>query len=154
MCNARLLIVGDGPDREMLANLAISLGVHESVYFAGYTAYPQPFYAVMDVFALASATEAFGLVLVEAMFASLPVIATRVGGIPGIVEDGYNGVLVPPFSPERFAEEIAMLVSDEKLRFEMGRRGKARAQEMFSAERYVADVDNLYQCLAAKAGLV
>ena len=153
MRNARLLVVGDGPDREMLGNLAISLGVHESVHFAGYTADPQPFYAVMDVFALASAAEAFGLVLVEAMFASLPVIATHVGGIPGVVEDGRTGVLVPPFSPERFAEELLRLATDETVRSEMGARGQQRARAEFSADRYVADVDRLYQRLTARVGL-
>lgn len=151
--NARLLIVGDGADREMLGNLAIALGVHESVHFAGYTEDPQPFYAVMDVFALASAAEAFGLVLVEAMFASLPVIATRVGGIPSVVDDGRTGVLVPPFSPERFAEEVLRLAKDETMRHEMGARGQQLARAEFSAERYVADVDRLYQRLTARTCL-
>ena len=137
----------------MLGNLAISLGVHESVHFAGYTADPQPFYAVMDVFALASAAEAFGLVLVEAMFASLPVIATRVGGIPGVVDDGRTGLLVPPFSPERFAEGLLRLATDETVRRDMGARGQQRARAEFSADRYVADVDRLYQRLIARVGL-
>ena len=153
MRNARLLVVGDGPDREGLSNLASALGVRESVHFTGYTADPQPFYAVMDVFALASAAEAFGLVLVEAMFASLPVIATRVGGIPGVVEDGRTGVLLPPYSPERFAEELSRLATDETVRREMGTRGQQRARAEFSADRYVTDVDRLYQRLTARVGL-
>ncbi|WP_222929741.1 glycosyltransferase [Synechococcus sp. SYN20] len=153
MRSTRLLLVGDGPDRKMLENFAVSLGVRESVHFAGYIANPQPLYAVMDVFALASAAEAFGLVLVEAMFAGLPVIATRVGGIPGVVEDGRTGVLVPAFSPERFAEELLRLAMDETVRREMGARGQQRAQTLFSADRYVADVDCLYQRLSARVGL-
>lgn len=152
MRNAQLLVVGDGPDRKGLSDLSAALGVRESVHFAGYTANPQPFYAVMDVFALASAFEAFGLVLVEAMFAGLPVVATRVGGIPGIVEDGRTGMLLPPFSPVRFTEELLRLAKDEIVRREMGTRGQQRARAEFSADRYVADVDRLYQSLTARTG--
>lgn len=151
--HTRLVVVGDGPDRNSLSDLAASLGVSESVMFAGYQEDPQPFYGVMDVFALASASEAFGLVLVEAMFAGLPVIATRVGGIPTVVEDGRTGVLVPPLAPERLAEAILMLANDETVCRDMGARGRERARAEFSAERYVSDVDRLYQRLLAQAGL-
>ncbi|TKD35840.1 glycosyltransferase [Azotobacter chroococcum] len=147
---ARLLIVGRGPDEGMLRELASQLGVAAQVRFAGYQADPQPCYALMDVFALASAMEAFGLVLVEAMQAALPVVATRVGGIPGIVDEGASGLLVPPGQPSALAEAILALQRDPTRRQSMGRAGQALATTNFGAERYVRDVDHLYQRLAAQ----
>lgn len=151
--NAHLLIVGDGPDRVKLQQLAFALGAEKFVHFAGYQSDPQPFYAVMDVFALASATEAFGLVLVEAMFSALPVVATRVGGIPSIVVEGQTGELVAPLEPQLLAEKLIQLAGDEAGRREMGRCARMRARAKFSAVRYVSDVDQLYQKLLAQAGL-
>lgn len=149
----RLLVVGDGPDRNALVDLAARLGVADSVLFAGYQADPQPFYSVMSVFALASSSEAFGLVLVEAMFADLPIIATRVGGIPSVVEEGRTGFLVPPMAPDMLADAILALVNNEAACRDMGDRGRERARSEFSAERYVSDVDRLYQRLLAQAKL-
>ncbi|MEE4461522.1 glycosyltransferase [Azotobacter chroococcum] len=147
---ARLLVVGKGPDEGMLRELAGQLGVAAQVRFAGYQADPQPCYALMDVFALASAMEAFGLVLVEAMYAGLPVVATRVGGIPGVVDEGASGLLVPPGQPPALAEAILELRRDPARRQSMGRAGQALATTNFGAERYVRDVDHLYQRLAAQ----
>jgi glycosyltransferase involved in cell wall biosynthesis len=147
---ARLLIVGRGPDEGMLRELAGQLGVAAQVRFAGYQADPQPCYALMDVFALASAMEAFGLVLVEAMQAGLPVVATRVGGIPGVVDEGASGLLVSPGQPSALAEAILALRRDPARRQSMGRAGQALATTNFGAERYVRDVDHLYQRLAAQ----
>jgi len=147
---ARLLIVGRGPDEGMLRELAGQLGVAAQVRFAGYQADPQPCYALMDVFALASAMEAFGLVLVEAMQAALPVVATRVGGIPGVVDEGASGLLVPPGLPSALAEAILALRRDPARRQAMGRAGQRLAAANFGAERYVRDVDHLYQRLAAQ----
>lgn len=151
--NTHLLIVGDGPDRASLEQLASELGVKSFVHFAGYQSDPQPFYAVMDIFALASASEAFGLVLVEAMFAALPVVATRVGGIPSIVVEGETGALVAPFEPRQLADELLKLAANEARRHAMGERARERARAEFSAERYVSDVDRLYQRLLAQGGL-
>lgn len=147
---ARLLVVGKGPDEGMLRELAGQLGVAAQVRFAGYQADPQPCYALMDVFALASAMEAFGLVLVEAMQAGLPVVATRVGGIPGVVDEGASGLLVPPGQPPALAEALLALRRDPARRQSMGRAGRALATSNFGAERYVRDVDHLYQRLAAQ----
>ncbi len=147
---AHLLIVGSGPDEEMLRQLATELGVANCVHFAGYQSSPQAYYEVMDVFALASASEAFGLVLVEAMYASLPVVATLVGGIPTIVSEGETGLLVEPGQPQALAEALLKLHQSYDLRDEMGQKGRARALAEFGAERYVGEVDQLYQSLASK----
>ena len=146
--NVRLLIVGSGPDEDMLHRLAAELGVTDDVCFAGYQGDPTAYYEVMDVFALASAFEAFGLVLVEAMFAHLPVVATRVGGIPTVVSDGETGILVAPLQPETLADALITLWRNEGLRMDMGRKGRIRALAEFSAERYLREIENLYQSLA------
>lgn len=147
---ARLLIVGEGPDEVMLRNLAHQLGVAEHVMFAGYQGDTRAFYEVMDIFALASAHEAFGLVLVEAMFARLPVVATRVGGIPTVVKDGETGYLVEPKAPAELAERLLALSNAGSLRQSMGQAGLVRARAEFSADRYVRQFDELYQRLAAQ----
>jgi len=151
---AWLLVVGAGPDEGALKALANDLGLSDHVRFVGYQADPQPFYQVMDVFALASAHEGFGLVLVEAMFAELPVIATRVGGIPNIVQESETGYLVEPFQPVNLANFILRLADDPTLRHSMGLKGRARALAQFSAERYVGDVDALYQRLLAERRVI
>ena len=148
--HACLLVVGSGPDESMLRQLASDLQVADAVHFAGYQVNPQPYYALMDVFTLASAAEAFGLVLVEAMFAELPVVATRVGGIPTVVLEGDTGLLVEPGEPSSLANALLKLESSSDLRSGMGKKGRTRALARFSAARYVDDVDQLYQRLASK----
>ncbi len=147
----RLLIVGDGPDRPMLEDLVARLGLADRVTFTGYQSDPRPFYTLMHIFALNSVHEAFGIVLAEAMFARLPVVATRVGGVPYVVAEDETGFLVPPGDPAGLAEMLSRLIGDPGLRRTMGERGHQRAHERFSSRRYVADVDRLYQDLAARS---
>lgn len=145
--NAKLLIVGDGADGAMLRALATQLGVAEQVIFAGYQLDTRPYYEVMDIFALASAHEAFGLVLVEAMYSCLPVVATHVGGIPGVVLEGETGYLVPAHDAPALAHRLVKLGNDSALRHAMGLRGFDRARNEFGSGRYVHEFDNLYQRL-------
>jgi glycosyltransferase involved in cell wall biosynthesis len=149
IANAKLLIVGEGPDEAMLRNLAAQLGVTDGVLFAGYQGETRPYYDVMDIFALASANEAFGLVLVEAMYAKLPIVATRVGGIPSVVIDSKTGLLVEPKDPVALADRLLVLINSAELRTSMGQQGHERALAEFGAERYVREFDELYQRLAA-----
>jgi glycosyltransferase involved in cell wall biosynthesis len=141
---ARLIVVGDGPDRQPLEALAQDLGIAEAVHFVGYQAQPRLFLDLADLFVLASAREGFGLVLVEAMFAGLPVVATAVGGIPNVIENGKTGILVPPAAPDAIVAAIARLHDDPKVRQALAAAGQAAALQQFTAERYVAGVDALY----------
>jgi glycosyltransferase involved in cell wall biosynthesis len=145
---AQLLIVGDGRDRKMLETLSADLGVGAHVRFAGYQHDVGPMFSIMDLFALASERESFGLVLVEAMFSGLAVVATNVGGIPGIVVPDVTGSLVPVAQPAALAAAISTLAADDARRHGMGRAGQLRAQELFGAERYVRDVEALYRELS------
>jgi glycosyltransferase involved in cell wall biosynthesis len=140
-----LLIVGEGPDQRRLEELARELGITEAVTFAGYRSDPGPMYAVMDLFALASERESFGLVLAEAMFAALAVVATRTTGIANVVEEGVTGLLVPVAAPAEIAKAIAALRTDPSRRAAMAAAGRARALSLFSSDRYVADVARLYE---------
>ncbi|MEX2505466.1 MAG: glycosyltransferase [Pseudohongiellaceae bacterium] len=142
--NAKLLIVGAGSDEKFLKSLVFELRLDKQVIFAGYQGDTAPFYKIMDVFVLASAHEAFGLVLVEAMLAGVPVIATRVGGIPYIVEDGKTGFLSEPFQPDSIAGMIVKLYEDPEKRQQMARLGKRKAKAEFGADRYVSEVSTLY----------
>lgn len=151
LSDPRLLVVGDGEDAEMLRALAVDSGVSQRVHFCGYQGETAAYYRVMDVFALASAHEAFGLVLVEAMLLGLPVVATRVGGIPTVVDEGVTGLLVPALDPQSLAAALLTFCRDPFLRREMGNAGMQRAQAEFGAERYVNAIDALYtRCLEGR----
>jgi glycosyltransferase involved in cell wall biosynthesis len=144
-----LLIVGDGRQRRDLERLSEELAVSGRVRFAGYREDVGAAYAVMDVFALVSAREGFGLVVAEAMLARLPVIATAVGGLRNIVEDGRTGILVPPCSAEQVRDAISRLHGEPELRSAYAEAGRSRALLHFSAERYARDVSAFYQRLLA-----
>jgi glycosyltransferase involved in cell wall biosynthesis len=151
--DASMLLVGEGPDRMMMEALARDLGVAEHVTFAGYQGDTRPFFEAMDLLVHPAATEAFGLVLAEAMFAMLPVVATRVGGIPTVVEEGATAMLVDRRQPDQIAAAVLSLARDPALRTRMGQRGHARARALFGAERYVANIDALYRELLVLKGM-
>lgn len=144
---AKLLVVGTGPDELTLRILAEKIGLSDKVIFVGYQSDTRKFYELMDVFVLASAHEAFGLVLVEAMFSELPVVATRVGGIPKVVVDEETGFLCDPYFPNQIAENVIRLFKSPDLKKVFGLAGKERARKYFSENRYVNDVDVLYRKL-------
>ena len=144
---AKLLIIGSGPDDQMLADLTAKLNLTGKVIFSGYQSEARHFYPLMDVFALASAREAFGLVLVEAMLAKVPVIATNVGGIPYVLNEGKAGILVQPNSPQQFANAIFSLYQNPIQRQKIAEAGRIRAELQFSAERYCHEMDTLYESL-------
>lgn len=144
---AKLLIIGSGPDEKILGDLTTKLGLTENVIFMGYQAEARHFYPLMDVFALASIRESFGLVLVEAMLAKVPVIATKVGGMPFVLNEGEAGILVRPNSPQEFANAIFSLYQNPIRRQQVADAGRIRAELEFSAERYCHEIDTLYQSL-------
>ncbi len=114
---ATLTIVGDGSLREEVLELVVKLGLRELVEFRGYVGFGPSLFALYreaDVLVLPSYSEGLPLVVLEAMANSLPVVATRVGGIPSVVEDWYNGRLVAPGDPEALAQAITDVVADEK----------------------------------------
>lgn len=145
--NVRLLVVGDGREKAALEALAAELGLGDAAVFAGYQADPGPFFQAMDIVVHTTSRESFGLALAEAMFAARPIVATRVGGIPDVVEEGATAFLVPPARPDLMAERLTALIADPALREQMGRAGLERAERHFSERRYVQDMDALYRSL-------
>lgn len=150
----KLLIVGDGPDLDMLNDLCIALGVREDVFFVGYQGNTAPYFACMDLFALASQMEAFGLVLVDAMLFKLPVVATSVGGIKYVVADGKTGILVDKNAPDLLAGAIGTLFYDEGKRKMLGDAGYQRAMQEFTAPVYVRNIERLYRDLLRSKGIL
>lgn len=142
--NLKLVIVGDGDDRGRLEALARDLGVEKRVVFAGHQEQPRDFLEVMDIFVLASAGEALGLALIEAMHASLPCVGSKVGGIPYALEDGLAGTLFESGNLVQLEEKLRTLFGSATLRNQLGARGLARATEHFSSTRYVQEVSGLW----------
>ena len=148
--NAKLLLVGDGSEKEGYEKLVNELGISNQVIFAGYQSDVSLFYQMMDVFALVSTHESFGLVLAEAMLNKLPVIATRVGGMKYIVEDQETGFLVEPFHVQEIKEKKEILYLDAELRKTLGNNGFEKALREYTEESYVKSIQDLYQSLVNK----
>lgn len=151
--NVKLLVVGGGPDENMLREYAVQLGVQDKVIFVGYQFDTAPYFKLMHIFCITSSREGFGLVAAEAMLHQLPVIATRVGGLQDIVVDGKTGFLVPAFDPEAIAKKIQYLLDNPEASKVMGENAFSRAKENYTAERYCKEVEALYLHLIQEKGI-
>jgi glycosyltransferase involved in cell wall biosynthesis len=143
----RLVIVGQGPERDALEALATELGIGAVVRFAGLRPQVPSFHYLFDVSVLCSVSEGFPNSLVEAMAAERPIVATDVGGVRDAVRDGETGLLVPPGSPTQLAEAIESLLGDPSLRQAMGKAGSRIARERFHARVVIASLQDLYDRL-------
>jgi glycosyltransferase involved in cell wall biosynthesis len=150
---AVLCMVGDGPDRERLEQVAHDLGIARSTYFVGYQEDVAGYYRLFDAFLLPSVNEGTPVSAIEALASGTPVVATRVGGVPDVVTDGVDGFLVEPGDPDAAADRLAELARDPELRARLGEAGSANARERYSVERLVDDVDRLYRELLAAKGI-
>lgn len=150
---AVLCMVGDGPDRERLEQVAHDLGIARSTYFVGYQEDVAGYYRLFDAFLLPSVNEGTPVSAIEALASGTPVVATRVGGVPDVVTDGVDGFLVEPGDTDAAADRLAELARDPELRARLGEAGGANARERYSVERLVDDVDRLYRELLAAKGI-
>ncbi|MBC7250916.1 MAG: glycosyltransferase [Anaerolineae bacterium] len=142
---ARLLVVGDGELRPALARQVVRLGLQDSVTFAGRREDVPRIMTALDVLVMPSLWEGFGLVLLEAMAAGKPIVASRVSAIPEIVVDGETGLLVPPRDVKALAAALIELLRNPQRAVEIGRRGRARLEQEFTVERMVAQTEALYE---------
>lgn len=149
---ASLLVVGDGPDRDSLEAKAAELGVGERVRWLGALPHEEvlPLYAIMDVFAMPSLYEGFGLTAVEAMAAGLPVVASDVEGLNEVVESGVTGYLCPAGDISRLSERLLELLTNSDRAKEMGDQGRKRAMEHFSQERFQKSMLAVYDMMGAR----
>lgn len=141
---ARLLLGGDGQERESLAQQIAELHLEDRVTQTGFVADVPAFLGQTGLFVLPSRTEGLGLVAVEAMAAGRPVVATRTGGIPEVVADGETGLLVPPGDPAALAKAIRRLLADPERARAMGTAGRERARRLFGAEQMAEQTAAMY----------
>jgi glycosyltransferase involved in cell wall biosynthesis len=142
---ARLVMAGDGELRAVLVELASELGLSEHVRFLGWVRDLAALYASFDVVALSSRNEGTPVMLIEAMAAGLPVVATDVGGVGDIVESGVNGLLVQAGNPDALARALIEMAGDPERRRQMGRAGRQSVASRLDIRRLVEDIDRLYR---------
>ena len=143
--NVELCLVGDGPYESTLKALAKELGVEEHVKFLGVRNDVPEIMVNSDIGVVPSIwAEAFGYTVIEVMAAHKPIIASNIGGIPEIVEDGKCGFLVEPGQPDQISEKLIKLMDDESLRHSMGEASVDRVKKIFTQEVSVNSLSDLY----------
>lgn len=151
--SAHLAIVGSGPEEPVLERLSDQLGLANAVRFLGTLPRSRlrEAYSACDLFVLPSRSrsEAFGIVLLEAMARSKPVVASHVGGIPYVVRDGETGILASPSDPISLEEAISRLLGDAELRQRMGQAGRKRVLASFTRKPVTMQLLDVYQKLLA-----
>jgi len=140
----RLRIVGDGPIRSALEQQRARLGIEETVEMLGARDDVPALLRNADLFVLPSSTEGLPMTIIEAMASALPVVATRVGGVPELVKPGVNGLLVPPQDPDALASALRKLIEDSRLRHDMGAAGRRFAEENFDIRVTAQKHENLF----------
>jgi L-malate glycosyltransferase len=141
---ARLLILGDGPERDELVRRARVLRMSESVLFAGYRADVRALLPACDVYVNSSVSEGISLTILEAMAARLPVLATRVGGTPEVVNDGDTGALVAARDADALAGAMLAIARDEGRRHRFAANGRAIVEARFTLDRMIDDYARAY----------
>jgi glycosyltransferase involved in cell wall biosynthesis len=145
----RVVLAGEGPQRQRLERLAEQLGLARHVEFRGEVPHERvpDVLAELDIFAMPSRAEGFGVAALEAAAMELPVAGSRVHGIPDVVEDGVTGLLVPPGDAAALAQAIGRLARDGALRAELGRAGRALVERRYRWEENAAQMERLYDHL-------
>jgi N-acetyl-alpha-D-glucosaminyl L-malate synthase BshA len=142
---ARLLMVGDGPDLAEASQLARTLGVADDVDFLGEQEQVVPLLSLADVFLLPSVQESFGLAALEAMACEVPVVASNVGGLPEVIENGVSGFLHPPGDLDAMAQSTVRLLTDAALHRRTAEAGRASAKRRFCDDKIVPLYETYYE---------
>jgi glycosyltransferase involved in cell wall biosynthesis len=144
---ARYLVAGDGDHRNALENMTKQLRISKHVIFAGYREDIHDLMSISDVFVLPTLREALPTVLAEAMSAGLPIIASAVGGVPEMVTDQINGILVPPRDTGKLADACIRLLSSKADARRMGEQGRTIAAEKFDIQKQARKLGLVYRQL-------
>jgi glycosyltransferase involved in cell wall biosynthesis len=153
--DAVFAVLGDdlrtsGAVRQEMERKVTALGLRDRFRFLGFHREAPELVQAFDIVAVPSRVEPFGLASLEAMAAGRPVVASRVGGIPEVVRDGQDGLLVPARDPVALADGISKLLRDAPLRLAMGASGQRRAQDVFGTHVHGAAIDRVYEQLAPR----
>jgi glycosyltransferase involved in cell wall biosynthesis len=147
----RLAIVGDGVERDALARQIESSGVGDRIAMFPFSGRTDPHLAALDGVVLPSDSfEALPIGVIEGMAHSLPVIGSRIGGVPELISDGESGLLVPPGDPSALAAAIDEIAADPERAAAMGRRGRQIAEERYDLNRMVGEVERQYLEVSAR----
>jgi N-acetyl-alpha-D-glucosaminyl L-malate synthase BshA len=149
--NVRLVMVGDGSERMNVEHRARCLNVYEKCSFVGKQPNIVDYLSASDVLLLPSEQESFGLAALEAMACEVPVIASRVGGVPEVVDDGQTGFLSEVGDIDKMAEDAARLLSDADFRINMGRRARELALSRYRTDIVIPQYIKFYESVLAKA---
>jgi glycosyltransferase involved in cell wall biosynthesis len=141
-----LTVVGDGEYRAELEQMSDRFGLTEQVKFVGYKSQAEvrQYLQQTDIFVLPSFAEGVPVVLMEAMAAGIPVVATQIAGISELVEEGISGYLVPPGDPVSLAQRIEILLGDHQLREQFGASGRLKVEQEFNLHE---EVERLYRVM-------
>lgn len=148
------LIVGDGGNKKELEEQASRLGLGERIVFTGFRSDVSDLLSEVAISVLPSLSEGTSNTLLESMAAGIPVIATRVGGNPEVIEDEVSGLLVTPRDSAALAGAMGRLLDDGELALRLGRAGMRRVSEIFSIEGSVNETEHLYQRLVEAKGQI
>lgn len=147
---ARLMMIGDGPDRRAAERLACERGIHNKVHFMGKQDVIHEKLAMADVMLLPSEMESFGLAALEAMACEVVPVASRVGGLPEVIEDRKDGFLAPAGDVEMMAQCALEVLSDDALLAAMRKSARATAQARFCTTKIIPQYENLYREVLAR----
>jgi len=138
---------GNGDFRTYLERRVVELGLRDAVTFAGFLPYDEmpAFFGALDVLAHPAVEEPFGLAIVEAMACERPVVAIRAGGVPEIIRDGVDGLLVARSTPDELAVELLRMLGDADLSGRLGRAGRLRVERLFSPRRQAEAMAAVYR---------
>jgi N-acetyl-alpha-D-glucosaminyl L-malate synthase BshA len=148
---ARLIMVGDGPELSAVRYRAEQLGVNGDAVFVGKQANISDYLGVADIFLLPSELESFGLAALEAQACEVPVIATRIGGIPVVVNDGESGFLSDVGDVDKMTADTLRLLADEEMRRGYGERGRELAVQRYSTSKIIPQYIAFYEKIVQKA---
>jgi N-acetyl-alpha-D-glucosaminyl L-malate synthase BshA len=149
--NARLVMVGDGPELSAVRYRGEQLEMNGNMVYVGKQANIADYLGIADVFLLPSELESFGLAALEAQACEVPVIATRIGGIPEVVNDGESGFLSDVGDVEKMSKDTLLFLSDETLRLSFGERGRELAIQRYSTEKIIPQYIAYYEKIVNKA---
>ncbi|RAV08461.1 glycosyltransferase family 4 protein [Paenibacillus contaminans] len=145
-----LHLIGDGPSRAELEQLAVELNIYDETIFYGYMLHPEEFMPFFDIFVLPSRAEAFGSVFAEAALCLLALVGTNVGGIAEQIENGRNGLLVPPEDPHALAHALEKLIADPSYRYALARSAGEKAKKTYSLNRVIRQMTKMYEVYKTK----